>query len=259
MEKLSVVVITYNEELNIGRCLASVQEVADEIIVLDSFSDDQTVTIARKYGARVLQEPFKGYIQQKNRALELATYPFVLSLDGDEEIDAILGAAIVKCKEDFTFSGYRMKRCTNYCGQFIRHGAWYPDRKVRLFDKRKACWGGLNPHDKVIFPERVALKELPGEILHYSFATAEEHRQQNELFSSIAANAHYSAGRRTNLFKLFFNPAWAFIYSYIIRTGILHPRHGFIIALNQARYTFMKHKKLLVLQEGSDAEYEFRG
>lgn len=259
MEKLSVVVITYNEELNIGRCLASVQAVADEIIVLDSFSDDQTISIARQYGARVWQEPFKGYIQQKNRALELATYPFVLSLDGDEEINATLQAAILACKKHFTFSGYRMKRCTNYCGQFIRHGAWYPDRKVRLFDKRKASWGGLNPHDKVIFPDRVAIRELPGEILHYSFASAEEHKQQNELFSSIAANAHYSAGRRTNLFKLFFNPAWAFLYSYILRTGLLNPRYGFIIALNLARYTFMKHKKLLVLQEGSDAEYELRG
>ncbi|MBL7709985.1 MAG: glycosyltransferase family 2 protein, partial [Chitinophagaceae bacterium] len=122
MEKLSVVVITYNEELNIGRCLASVQTIADEIVVLDSFSDDQTISIARQYGARVWQEPFKGYIQQKNRALELATYPFVLSLDGDEEINATLKAAILACKKHFTFSGYRMKRCTNYCGQFIRHG-----------------------------------------------------------------------------------------------------------------------------------------
>lgn len=249
MEKLSVVVITYNEEKHIGRCLRSVKAIADEIIVLDSFSTDNTVTIARQSGAKVWQQPFRGYIEQKNEATRLASYNYVMSIDADEEIDGKLQSAIIDIKRTFTFSAYRMKRCTNFCGHFIRNGAWYPDRKVRLFDKRVAKWGGLNPHDKVVFTKPVAIKQLPGEILHYSFATADEQALQNDRFSSIVADSYFKAGKRTNFLKKRINPLWAFLYGYIIRLGFLDGKNGLVIAWNQARYTFLKHKKLLALQQ----------
>lgn len=249
MEKLSVVVITYNEENNIGRCLRSVKAIADEIIVLDSFSTDNTVMIARQSGAKVWQQPFRGYIEQKNEATRLASYNYIMSIDADEEIDEVLQSAIFDIKKTFTFSGYRMKRCTNFCGHFIRNGAWYPDRKVRLFDKRMAKWGGLNPHDKVVFNKPVAIKQLPGEILHYSFATADEQAVQNDRFSSIVADSYYKAGKRTNFLRKLINPFWAFAYGFIIRKGFLDGKKGLVIAWNQARYTFLKHKKLLSLQQ----------
>lgn len=255
MEKLSVVVITNNDEINISRCLKSVQAIADEIIVLDSFSDDQTIAIARKSGALILQEPFKGYIIQMNRALELATHSFVLCLDGKEEIDDTLQVAILKCKEHFTYSGYRMKRCTNYCGQLIRRSSWYPDYQIRIAEKKKAKWSGIDPEGKITFTGPVAIRDLPGEIIHYSYSSKEEHLQQNEYLSSIAANANYSAGRRTNWLKLLFSPLFLFLYSYILRAGIFIPRYGFIIAFYQARYTFLKHKKLLLLQKGNDKDH----
>jgi glycosyltransferase involved in cell wall biosynthesis len=250
MEKLSVVIITYNEEKNITRCLDSVKTIADEIIVLDSFSGDRTIEIAMEKGAKIWQEPFNGYIEQKNRATELASYNYILSIDADEVLDETLQSAIMLAKRTFRFNAYKMKRCTNHCGRFIRYGTWYPDRKIRLFDKRVAMWGGLNPHDKVVFKKPVAVKQLPGEILHYSFSTIEEHVAQNERFSSIVAESFYKAGKRTNWLKIFVNPAWAFLYGYLIRKGFLNGKHGLVIAVNQSRYTFLKHKKLYQLQTG---------
>lgn len=250
MEKLSVVIITYNEEKNIERCLNSLKPVADEIIVLDSFSSDRTVDLARKHGARVWQEPFRGYIEQKNRAIELASYNYIMSIDADEAIDAELQKAIATAKQTFKYSAYRMKRCTNHCGRFIRHGTWYPDRKIRLFDKRVACWGGLNPHDKIVFSNATAVKQLPGEILHYSFATIDEHIAKNDRFSSIVAKSYYKAGRKTNLFRVIVHPAWSFMYGFFLRKGFMDGAQGFVIAWNQARYTYQKHKKLFRLQTG---------
>src|SRR5947199_312140 len=148
MQVLSVVIITYNEEMNIGRCVESVLQIADEIVVLDSNSTDNTVAIATKKGATVYTQPFLGYIEQKNKALSLAKHNFVLSLDADEAIDRQLESSILDVKKNNTVkNGFTMNRCTNYCGKFIRHGLWYPDKKLRLFDKNFVRWGGDNPHD----------------------------------------------------------------------------------------------------------------
>ena len=174
MHPLSAVIITFNEEQNIERCIKSVKEVADEIIVLDSFSTDQTVNIARSSGAVVYQEKFRGYIGQKNLAIQLASYDYVLSLDADEALDEELAAYILQVKKDFSRRAYRVNRCTNYCGHFIRHGLWYPDRKIRLFDRRCARWAGMNPHDKIEVDNNFSTGQLAGDILHYSFSTADD-------------------------------------------------------------------------------------
>lgn len=254
MERLSVVIITHNEEKHIARCIRSVMPVADEIIVLDSFSSDQTVRIALENGARVYQEPFRGYIAQKNRATELASWNYVLSVDADEALDDELQGSIGRAKKGFMFSAYKMKRCTNHCGRFIRYGAWYPDRKIRLFDRRVAYWGGLNPHDKIMHRKNVAVKQLPGEILHYSFSTLTEHKAQNENFSTLVAESYFHAGKRTNPLKIIINPLWTIIYGFFIRGGFLIGNHGWAIAINHARYTYMKHLKLHQLQKGKMAE-----
>lgn len=256
MEKLSVVIITFNEEKNIARCIESVKAIADEIIVLDSFSSDLTPVIASRLGAKVRQEPFRGYIEQKNRAVELASHNYIMSIDADEVIDVELLDAIVVAKKTFTYGAYRMKRCTNHCGRFIRHGAWYPDRKIRLFDRRLAKWGGLNPHDRIVFKKPVAVKQLPGELLHYSFSTIEEHKAQNERFSTIVAESYYKAGKRTHLLKMMINPCWAFFYGFFIRRGFLNGRQGLVIANSQARYTFLKHKKLFQLQAAKRSDVQ---
>ena len=249
MEQLSVVIITFNEEANIGSCIDSVKDIADEIVVLDSYSTDETVKVAQSKGAKVWQQEFAGYVGQKNKALSLASHPFVLSLDADEVVSDKLKASILKAKATFTFSAYRMNRCANYCGQFIRYGTWYPNRKIRLFDKRVGYWGGINPHDKVVFDRPVAVKRLEGEILHYSFKTIQDHLAQNKRFSNIAAQSLYEVGKRTNRMKILVNPAWAFLNGFIFHAGFLNGKAGFTISLNQARYTYLKHKKLFRLHK----------
>ena len=150
MVQLSAVIITFNEESNITRCILSLKAVADEIIVVDSYSTDNTAGIARSLGATVYQEKFRGYIGQKNFALQLASHRYVLSLDADEELDEKLIASILEEKKSFPKRAYCMNRCTRLSGHFIKHGLWYPDKKLRLFNRQLGKCGGLNPHDKII-------------------------------------------------------------------------------------------------------------
>ena len=251
MEKLSVVIITYNEEKNIARCIDSVKTLADEILILDSNSNDNTVAIAESRGAIVKQESFKGFIQMKNRAVQLADNDYILSLDADEALDPVLADSIRKVKENFTFQAYRMNRCTNYCGQFIRHGTWYPDKKIRLFDRRIAQWGGINPHDKIDLKENITAEQLKGDILHYSYYSIAEHVAQNNKFSTIAAESLFTNGKRTRLLNIIINPLWAFIQSYFIKAGILDGLFGFVIAIQISHMTFLKHIKLYLLWKSS--------
>jgi len=242
--RLSVVIITFNEEKNIGRCIDSVKNVADEIIVVDSCSTDKTAEIAKSKGAEVILQPFLGYVEQKNMALEVANSDFVLSLDADEALDKILESSILEAKNDFNFKGYSMNRCTNYCGKFIRHGAWYPDKKLRLIDKKNAYWGGDNPHDKLILKDEGPIKHLKGDILHYSYNSIEEHVQQNNKFSTISAETYFKRGKKTNVFKIIVHPFWAFFLGYILRGGFLDGFYGFVVALHVAHLSFLKHAKL---------------
>jgi glycosyltransferase involved in cell wall biosynthesis len=248
MPPLSVIIITFNEEQNIGRCIESVKKVADEIIVLDSYSTDQTVETARSHGATVFQEKFRGYIGQKNFAMQLASNNYILSLDADEALDDKLLASILEAKKSFAFRAYSMNRCTNFCGHFIRHGLWYPDKKIRLFDRRIVKWGGLNPHDKIEVKNGFAVEHLKGDILHYSFNTVEDHIWQNNRLSTIAAVSLYSLGRRSSWLKMLIHPSWTFINGYFFRLGFLDGFDGFTIAINTSHQVFLKYNKLLRLQ-----------
>jgi glycosyltransferase involved in cell wall biosynthesis len=248
MLSLSVVIITFNEAHNIERCIDSVRAVADEIIVLDSYSTDRTVEIALNSGAVVHQEKFRGYIGQKNFAMQLASHNYVLSLDADEALDDKLAASILEVKNTFLFRAYRMNRCTNFCGHYIRHGLWYPDKKIRLFDRRIARWAGLNPHDKIELQNAFPIKHLNGDILHYSFNTMDDHIWQNNRLSTIAAMSLYNIGRRSSWFKMLIRPAWAFIHGYFFRLGFLDGFDGFTIAVNTSHQVFLKYSKLYRLQ-----------
>jgi glycosyltransferase involved in cell wall biosynthesis len=249
MELLSVVIITFNEEKNIARCIDSLAGVADEILILDSNSTDTTVEIARQKGATIYQQAFLGYVEQKNKALSLAKHNLVLSLDADEALDKTLHSSILSVKNNFHYKGYTMNRCNNYCGKFIRHGSWYPDTRMRLVDKSIAQWSGDNPHDTLTFTSPQTKKHLKGNILHYSFNSFEEHAAQNNKFSSISADSLFKRGKKTNLFKVAFNPFWAFVKSYLVRLGFLDGFYGFVIAVNIAHLTFLKHSKLYKKQK----------
>jgi glycosyltransferase involved in cell wall biosynthesis len=248
MQPLSVVIITFNEEHNIARCVNSVSALADEIIVLDSYSTDQTVDIARGLGAVIYREKFRGYIGQKNMAMQLASHNYILSLDADEALDEQLAASILLEKNSLHHRAYSMNRCTNYCGRYIRHGLWYPDKKIRLFDRTIARWGGLNPHDKIQMEKGFPVKHLKGDILHYSFNTIDDHVWQNNRLSSIAATSLYNIGTRSSWFKMLVRPSWAFVNGYFFRKGFLDGSAGFTIAVNTAHQVFLKYSKLYKLQ-----------
>ncbi len=249
MGLLSVVIITLNEEKNIGRCIDSVKSVADEIIVLDSFSKDATVTIAREKGANVYQQPFAGYVAQKNRALEYASHDYVLSLDADEVLDERLIQSILEAKNEFAFKAYKINRCANYCGQFIRHGSWYPEAKIRLFDRRVAHWSGIDPHDRIRLKVNTPVSHLKGDILHYICDTIDDHIRRNENFSSIAAQSLFRLGKKASWLKMWASPSWFFLKDYILLGGFLSGYNGWVIAKNQARYHYLKYYKLNKLRK----------
>jgi len=268
MIPLSVVIITNNEERNIGRCLASVKAIADEIVVVDSFSVDSTEQICAEYGARFSQHAFEGHIQQKNYAASLAKNDWVLSLDADEALTPELQASILAILEnsppakgeypDTKSSGgggekvrpnaYKMNRLTNYCGHWVKHCGWYPDTKLRLFNRTKGQWGGINPHDKYeLHNKNAPVGFLQGDILHYSFYTVAEHYKQTEYFSTIAAQAHYQRGKRAYWFNLIINPTVKFLRDYFIKLGFLDGPTGFTISRIQAWGNYLKYKKIRAL------------
>jgi len=249
MGSLSVVIITFNEEKNIGRCIDSVKQVADEIIVLDSFSTDDTVRIAREKGAIVHQQTFAGYVAQKNKALEYASNDYILSLDADESLDERLAASILAAKSEFKFRAYKINRCANYCGHFIRHGSWYPEAKIRLFDRRVAHWAGMDPHDRIRLKMPTPVAHLKGDILHYICDTIEEHIRRNENFSSIAAQSMFRLGKKANLLKMLGSPAWFFLKDYVFLGGFLNGYYGWVIAVNQSKYHYAKYAKLNALRK----------
>ena len=248
MHPLSVVIITYNEEKNIRRCIESVHKVADEIIVIDSFSEDDTVKIAVSTGAYVKQCRFDGYINQKNKAISLAANNYVLLLDADEFLSEELAASILTEKKNFGYKAYKMKRCNIFRGKCIKHGLWYPDKKLRLFDKRFGACGGLDPHDKIIMRKRMDIKLLKGDMFHHTFANIGAYKKRNEEISTIAAQSLYDAGIKKSGFKIILSPAWAFINGYFLRLGFVEGYNGIIIAWLTARQSYLKYKKLRQLQ-----------
>ena len=251
MKPLSAVIITYNEEDNIGRCIDSLWRVADEIIVLDSFSTDKTIAIAKHKGAIVKQDRFSGYKEQKNKALQLATYDYVLSLDADESLSPELIYSILEAKKNFKHEAYFMNRYNNYCGRFINHGLWYPNQKVRLFDKRIARWGGMNPHDKIELTGNVTPKFLAGNILHYAYSSIQEHIERTDELTSIAARSIFESGKRKHWPRIILSPVWSFLHGYFLRLGFLDGYYGFVIATKTARQSFLKYQKLFRLQKES--------
>lgn len=247
MPKISAVIMTLNEERNIERCLVSLQGICDEIVVTDSYSTDRTREICLQYNARFIQHPFEGFIEQRRYSLESATYDHVLVIDADEVISETLKGSILSIKEAWTHDGYYFNRLANYCGQWIRHGEWYPDRKLRVFDRTKASIGGRNPHDEVVMAEGATKRFLKGDLLHYTYYNVEEHIQQINKFTMIQARGSFERGKKPYWFQIIFAPPFKFLKCYILRMGFLDGYYGFLISWNSAYSTFLKHAKLKAL------------
>lgn len=252
MLKVSAVIICYNEERNIARCIESLLQVVDEIVVVDSGSNDRTLEILKSYNVRVVFHAFEGHIQQKNYALTQASHDFVLSLDADECLSEELKKSILDIKTSKTIAqAYSMNRLTNYCGKWIRHCGWYPDEKLRFFDRRIASWGGENPHDKIMLRSGLKAIKLKGDILHYSYYSISDHLLQIEKFTTIAAHAAFQNGKKSSLLKIVIAPLHKFIRDYFIKLGFLDGFEGFVICRLSAMATFSKYVKLRMLNKGT--------
>ena len=244
MIKLSGVIITFNEEKNIEKCLKSLVPVVDEIVVVDSFSTDNTKSICSKYNVKFIEQKFLGYIEQKNFALSQTTNSYVVSLDGDEALSEQLQKSIIALKSKWNYSGYYCNRYNNFCGQWIKYSDWYPNKKLRVFDKRKGLWEGINPHDHVELNGNEKTGFIKGDILHWTYQTYSEFNKKTEYFSSIAAQAYFEKGKKAPFWKICFNPTWAFFKSYFLRLGFLDGVNGLVICVQTANITFLKYTKL---------------
>lgn len=244
MIKISVVVIAFNEEKNIERCLKSVKPIAHEIIVIDSSSKDATALLAAGSGAKVIQRPFDNYSAQKNYGMEMTTGDYILSLDADECLSARLVDSIQKLNSSPPVI-YSMNRLTNYCGAWIKHGSWYPDVKLRLWPKGAAQWRGVI-HEEVV--HNLPVVHLEGDILHYSYSNIAEHINQLNKFTTLSAHDLFSQNVQSGFRKQWLSPVYTFIKCYLFKGGFLDGRAGLLVAIFNSFSTFLKYAKLKQLK-----------
>jgi len=245
LNKISAVVITYNEAMNIQRCINSLLPIADEVVVLDSYSTDQTEEICKKLNVVFYQRKFDGYGSQKRAAVALAKHDFILSLDADECLDDVLIQEIAKAKLSNLNNLYKLNRLTWCVSDWVRHSGWYPDRKIRLWHRDHAAWTSSDLHEIVEPIIKTDLVEtMDGLILHYSFMSHEDHLTQIENFSKIAATQYYNQAKKTNFIDLWIKPMYKFLSIYFLKAGFLDGRIGWLIAVRSAKGVKRKYEIL---------------
>ncbi len=246
--KISAVIITFNEEDRLPDALASLREVADEVVVVDSYSTDRTMEIAREAGARVMQNRFEDYGRQKNFAMAQAGSEWILNLDADERVSPELQRAIAGLKEGATpqnASAFAIKRKTFYLGRWIRHSGWYPDRKIRLFRKNAAAWQG-RIHERLEVQGVVA--SLDGDILHFTYRDIGDHVRRLDRYSAFQAEEIVRQGKKCLFLRLFLLPPITFLRHYAWKLGFLDGFPGLVIATIQSWGTAMKYLKAVALK-----------
>lgn len=244
--KISATIITLNEEDSLPRALASIS-FCDEVVVVDSRSTDRTCEIARQSGAHVFQRDWSGYADQKNFAAASASHDWILALDADEEVTPALRASIVALQADAPqHAGYRFPRLARYLGRWIRHSGWYPDSKIRLYDRRRGRWYGDYVHESVRVEGSVG--ELAGDLLHYTCDSLDDHRRRVDRYTDLAARELIDKRRRVGLGQMLVSPPWAFVRSYFLQQGFRDGPEGLLIARMAAAYTYSKYSKARALQ-----------
>ncbi len=243
MVKISAVIITYNEEKNIARCIDSVSAVADEIVVIDSYSKDRTKEICLAKGVTFLEHHFRSHIDQKNFAITRTTYQYILSLDADEYLSPELTQSILEVKRTWPAEAYRMNRLSSYGTKWIKHGSWYPDRKIRLWNKGFGLWGGENPHDRVVLKRGTHAVHLEGDILHRAYKDSKETLEKIQRYSEIFAIENVGQ-KSSSILKILGHTSFAFLKSFVIKRGFLDGYEGLMVGRAEANHVFYKYAKL---------------
>jgi len=243
--KITATIITLNEERNIARAIESLR-CADEILIVDSGSVDRTVELAQNLGVRVIDANWRGYSAQKNWAAEQASHDWILSLDADEALSEALEAELWSLKKtDPRHDAYTMPRLARYLGRWILHSGWYPDRKVRLYNRKKAGWVGEFVHESVQVMGRVG--HLESNILHFTCDSLSEHLRTLDRYTTLAAQEIASRRLKVPLWRVILDPAWTFAKSYFLQRGFLDGLEWLTIAYMAAFYTFLKYSKARIM------------
>ena len=248
MVKISAVVITLNEEEIIGRCIDALKDIADEIVVIDSFSTDRTKEICLEKKVIFIEHAFKDYVDQKNYAASVATYDYILSIDADEIVSDELKSELKKAKTNFDADGFEFNRLSNYCGKWIHHSGWYPDCKLRLYNRTKGAWAGVTIHEKIEMESGSKVAFLKGDLYHYSYTSITDHISQANKFSTLGAKSAVQKGRRSNIAKVILLPLWRFFRNYFFKLGFLDGYYGFVVCLINSHENFLKYAKMLEIQ-----------
>jgi len=242
---ISAAIITLDEEKNIAACLESLNWV-DEIVVVDSLSSDRTKEIAESKGARVIDQAFLGHVKQKQLAVDSCIHDWIVCLDADERVTPTLQQEIrdlfEQTAEQDLLSGYTVARKSFHLGKWIMHGGWYPDRNIRLFNRKNGYWAGVNPHDVIAVTGNPG--HLRGALEHYVFTDLAHNVNTNNSYSSISAKILYEEGKKPSVLKLLFKPPWKFFENYVLKLGFLDGMSGFIIGIGAAYSMFLKYAKL---------------
>ncbi len=239
--KISATIVAYNEEKNLGQALDSL-DFCDETVVVDSGSSDATVEVALARGARVIRNAWPGYAAQKNFAAGAAAHDWILSLDADEAVSPQLRRSIEALRErSLDHAGYQFPRLARYLGRWIRHGGWYPDRKVRLYDRRRGAWRGDFVHESVVVEGSVG--GLEGDLLHYTCDSLTEHVARVNRYTDLAAAELRRNGSTPGLLRMLSSPPWAFFKAFAVQQGFRDGVHGLLIAWMAGVYVFLKYAK----------------
>jgi glycosyltransferase involved in cell wall biosynthesis len=250
MSKISAVIITLNEENNIMRCLNSLHGIVDEIVVVDSFSTDNTPNLCKlNENTRFLQRNWAGYAKTKNWGNEQASHPYILSIDADEALDEELRASILSLKAKGLSGVYQLNRIANYCGKWIKYSGWYPDKKIRLFRKGSAYWSGDLVHEKLIVDDSGPIRLLPGHLLHYSINSIAQHKQVIAKYAALKAQASLNNGRKTSATRNLLSALVKFLEVYIFKLGVLDGINGWHIARFSAKSKILEYQKLKSLRK----------
>lgn len=243
MLKISAIIITKNEAHHIAKCLSALKNLVDDILVVDAYSTDNTKAIAEENGARVIQKEWEGYAKTKNFANSKAYHDWILSIDADEVLSNEL---IQQIKAIPLRAGtvYALDRINNFCGQWIKHSGWYPDWKIRLFDRNEVYWVGAYVHEKLKYPTDYELVKLSGKLYHYSYSTLEDHKKRIETYSQLAAEEMHANGKKASFIKMYLSPASRFLKTLLLKRAFLDGKNGWIISKRNALLVYLKYKKL---------------
>ena len=253
---ISVVIITKNEAHIIANTLQSLQAVTNDIIIVDSGSTDETVSICKNFNASIIETDWGGYGINKNKGIEAAKHDWILSLDADEAIDAELQQNLLQLTSVNENEVFNIRFKNFFCNKWIRFGEWGFDTHIRLFNRKKVQWNNAAVHENLVFTDGVTIIKLKGNILHYTVQNLQEYNAKTDYYARMNAKKYFIAGKKPDFFKQYFSSVFAFIQHYIFRLGFLDGKEGFIIAKTTARYTFLKYRYLKEMTKNKSVRHE---